>query len=85
MVLLIVQVLDSSYFGAWIPDRTQSSVRGMSLHGHKVAIAFAGASLAIQAMFPRVAASFTAMFRRTDLLHGLTGSLAGTRARWLRP
>jgi tubulin beta len=75
--MLNVQNKDSSFFMELIPNNVKTAVCDIPPRGLKMAVTFIGNSTAIQELFKRISAQFTAMFRRKAFLHWYTGEGMG--------
>lgn len=71
--LLAVQTKNSSQFVEWIPNNVKVAVCDIPPRGLKMAATFIGNNTAIQEIFSRITAQFSAMFRRKAFLHWYTG------------
>uniref|UniRef100_A0A6J0UPE5 Tubulin beta chain n=1 Tax=Pogona vitticeps TaxID=103695 RepID=A0A6J0UPE5_9SAUR len=71
--LLAVQTRNSSHFVEWIPNNVKVAVCDIPPRGLKMAATFIGNNTAIQEIFRRISAQFSAMFRRKAFLHWYTG------------
>ncbi|KAJ7332099.1 hypothetical protein JRQ81_014279 [Phrynocephalus forsythii] len=71
--LLAVQTKNSSQFVEWIPNNVKVAVCDIPPRGLKMAATFIGNNTAIQEIFRRISAQFSAMFRRKAFLHWYTG------------
>ncbi|KAK9453984.1 Tubulin/FtsZ, GTPase domain-containing protein [Dipodascopsis uninucleata] len=63
---------NSAYFVEWIPNNIQTSLCDISTANLKTAATFIGNSTAVQELFLRSSAQFSAMFRRKAFLHWYT-------------
>merc|ERR1719466_553867 len=68
-----IQNKNALYFVEWIPNNIKSSVCDIPPKNLTMSVTFLGNSTAIQEMFRRISAQFTAMYRRKAFLHWYTG------------
>lgn len=71
--MMSIQNKNAVYFVEWIPNNIKSSVCDIPPKNLKMSVTFLGNSTAIQEMFRRISAQFTAMYRRKAFLHWYTG------------
>merc|ERR550517_2201090 len=71
--MMSIQNKNAVYFVEWIPNNIKSSVCDIPPKNMKLSVTFLGNSTAIQEMFRRISAQFTAMYRRKAFLHWYTG------------
>jgi tubulin beta len=71
--MMSIQNKNALYFVEWIPNNIKSSVCDIPPKNLTMSVTFLGNSTAIQEMFRRISAQFTAMYRRKAFLHWYTG------------
>ncbi|EGG13513.1 beta tubulin [Cavenderia fasciculata] len=70
--MLLIQNRNSPYFVEWIPNNIKSSICDIPPKGTPMSVTFIGNSTAIQELFKRTNAQFSAMFHRKAFLHWYT-------------